>query len=117
MNAAFDAHLSFPASDWVNKQIDTLQKLCRSIEGVEIDFDIEFSCGNNLYLSDIEDDDALVDRYDGEVCTESVPRFRDTNQPFKPGKDYRFTIKVYGEDEEEVRFYINGKERSRRTNY
>lgn len=113
--AFFDEYLSFPASREVEEHLDYLTKLSRSIEGVEQDFDIEFSCGDNKYLSDLENSETEFLKYDGNVCTQSVPRFRDTNEQFKPNKPYRFTIRVSA-DEEEVVFYINGKERSRRMN-
>lgn len=116
MDSIFDAYLSFPASEWVEKKVDKLHKLSNCIEGVEIDFDIELSCGDGKFLSDLEDTEEELN-YDGKVCLQSVPRFRDTKQLFKPNKEYRFTVKVYGDDDEEVRFYINGRERSRRTNY
>lgn len=115
-NIVFDAYLSFPADEWVEKQIDKLAKLSSCIEGVEIDFDIELSCGNDKFLPDLEDTPEELE-YDGKVCLQSVPRFRDTKELFKINKEYRFTIKVFGDDEEEVRFYINGKERSRRNQH
>jgi hypothetical protein len=117
METIFDSYLTFPASDWVEKEFDKLTKLSTCVEGVEIDFDIDLSCGDGKFLPDLEDTPEELE-YDGKVCLKSVPRFRDTKELFKPNKDYRFTIKVYGEDDdEEIRFYINGKERSRRNDY
>jgi hypothetical protein len=112
----FDSCLMFPACDWVEKEFDRLVKLCNCVEAVEIDFDIELSCGDDKFLSDLEDTPEELE-YDGKVCLKSAPRFRDTKKLFKLDRDYRFTVKVFGDDDEEVRFYINGKERSRKTNY
>ena len=116
MDTIFDAFVSFPTtSEYDHQTLDRLHKLLGSVEQIEIDFEIEFSCGDNLYLSDIEDDDAALAKYDGNVCYLSPPRFVDTGEVFKLNKDYRFSVKnrEYG-DTTECRFYLNGKERSRR---
>jgi hypothetical protein len=114
METVFDEYLQFPENEWTALQVDKLIKLLQGVEGIEIDFEIEFSCGNGKFLRDLEGTEEEL-KYDGKVCLKSLPRFADTKELFKPNKEYRFTIKVFGEDgEEEVRFYINGKERSRR---
>ena len=116
METLFDAFVSFPATSEYNLgTLDRLHKLLGAVEQVEIDFKIEFSCGDEKFLRDIEDDDVELAKYDGTVCYSSAPRFVDTGEVFKLNKDYRFTVKhrVCG-DTTECRFYINGKERSRR---
>ena len=116
MDTIFDAYISFPAtSEYDNQTLDRLHKLLGSAEQIEIDFEIELSCGDGKFLRDIEDDDAELATYDGNVCYLSPPRFSDTKKTFKLNKDYNFTVKnrEYG-DTTECRFYINGRERSRR---
>lgn len=116
MDTIFDAYVSFPAtSEYDAQTLDRLHHLLGSVEQIEIDFEIELSCGDGKFLRDIEDDDAELAKYDGNVCYLSPPRFVDTGEVFKLNKDYRFTVKnkEYGSDTE-CRFYINGRERSRR---
>lgn len=110
METVLDVYLSFPMPTHQEEDFTALYKACGSIEHIEEAFDIEFSCGDDLYLSDIEDDDALVDRYDGEVCTNSVPREREDCKKFKVDKSYRFTIK-YSEAREELAFFLNSKKK------
>ena len=131
MDTIFDAYVSFPATSEYNLgTLDRLHKLLGAVEQVEIDFKIEFSCGDGKFYNDYwkwTEDGALianyhtdeeyeeVAKYDGNVCYLSPPRFVDTGEVFKLNKDYRFTVKnkEYGDDTE-CRFYINGRERSRR---
>lgn len=115
-NTVFDIYLVFPLTPDQEEDFTALYKACGSIEHIEQAFDIEFSCGDDLYLSDIEDDDALLDKYDGEVCTTSMPRHQVDGIVFKPGKNYRFTIK-YLEQDEELVFYLNNKETFRKPSY
>ena len=115
-NTVFDIYLMFPLTPDQESDYNELYKACGSVEHIEQAFDIEFSCGDGLYLSDIEDDDALVDKYDGEVCTDSMPRHQVDGIEFKPGKNYRFTIK-YLERDEELVYYLNNKETFRKPSY
>ena len=120
MDTLFEAYVSFPAtSEYDNQTLDRLHKLLGSVEQIEIDFEIELSCGDGKFLRDIEDDDAALAKYDGNVCYLSPPRFVDTKKIFKTNKDYRFTVKRKAVDDitDECRFYINGRERSRRIFY
>ena len=112
MTTQLDIYLRFPANDWDEKQYSKLHKACGSVEHIEQAFEIEFSCGDGKYLQDKLTDEEL-DKYDGNVCLDSPPRFAYTNELFKLNKKYRFTIK-YSEKTEENIFYINSKERSRR---
>lgn len=129
METIFDAYVSFPAtSEYSLGTLDRIVKLCESVELLEQYFNIEFSCGDGKYYNDYwywteggglvanyhtEEEYDEVAKYDGKVCFESVPRFRDTNELFKADKDYNFTIKSKEtEDGDKVTFYINGKVRS-----
>lgn len=115
-NTVFDIYLMFPLTEDQESDYNELYKACGSVEHIEQAFDIEFSCGNGLYLSDIEDDEKLLHQYDGEVCTDSMPRHQVDGKEFKPGKNYRFTIK-YLEQDEELVYYLNGKETFRKPSY
>ena len=116
MKTIVDVYLSFPMSEYLEDQFEELHKFCGSIENAEEAFDIEFSCGNNLYLSDIEDDIQLLNQYDGKVCTNSMPRHRFDGKEFKPNKPYRFHV-TYSELSEEYSFYLNGKLTLRKCSY
>lgn len=113
-NTVFDIYLSFPITDDQESDFIELHKACGSIEHIEQAFDIEFSCGNDLYLSDIEDDEQLLHQYDGEVCTNSMPRHQVDGKEFKSGRPYRFTIKYF---DEELVYYLNSKETFRQLSY
>lgn len=91
-----------------------MRKCFGAIEELEDAFDMEFSCGDGLYLSDIEDDDSLLAKYDGSVCTDSMPRHCYDGKEFIPGKYYRFTAK-YFESLGTIVFYLNGKKTSERS--
>lgn len=56
--------------------------------------------------------DEELEKYDGNVCLDSPPRFSESKELFKLNKPYRFTIK-YSEKTEEAVFYLNSKEVSR----
>lgn len=129
MKTLFDAYVSFPAtSEYSLGTLDRLVKLCESVEMVEQYFNIEFSCGDGKYYNDYyywteggslaanyhtEEDYENVAKYDGKVCYESVPRFRDTKELFKADKDYNFSIKSKETDDgDRVTFYINEQKRS-----
>jgi len=115
-NTVFDVYLMFPLTEDQESDYNELYKACGSVEHIEQAFDMEFSCGNDLYLSDIEDDEKLLHQYDGEVCTNSMPRHQVDGITFKPNKPYRFTIK-YLEKDEELVYYLNGKETFRKPSY
>jgi hypothetical protein len=111
MTTQIDVYLKFPADAWYESKFDELARACGSVEHIERGFEIEFSCGDGKYLQDDLSDEEL-EKYDGEVCLQSPPRFVDTNKPMKLNKPYRFTIK-YSEKTEEAVYYINSKEISR----
>lgn len=111
MTTQLDIYLKFPADDWDEVQYSKLHKACGSVEHVELNFGIEFSCGEGKYLNDELTDEEL-EKYDGNVCLDSPPRFSESKELFKLNKPYRFTIK-YSEKTEEAVFYLNSKEVSR----
>jgi len=108
MEIVFDEYLSFPMPSHMEEDYAALHKACGSVEQIEEAFDIELSCGDNKYLSDIEDDDEELAKYDGNACTDCVPRHRDGKKKFKVDKPYRFTIK-YSEHREELVFFLNSR--------
>jgi hypothetical protein len=129
-----DFYLSFPIQPHQEASYDRLVKYCGSIEDIEQNFKIEFSCGDGKYFSDFwrwTEGDALVAnwpdtpeadeevyKYDGQVCTLFPPRLNITKmsqvvEPMLANKGYRFTIKYFKKTGEEV-YYINGKERGRK---
>lgn len=56
------------------EDIEYATKLFGCIESIESLFDIEFSCGDGLFISDIEDmeDADLMQKYDGMVCLKAI---------------------------------------------
>lgn len=109
-----DVYVRFPTvNDFYKKNLNKVAKYCGSIEQTEQAFNIEFSCGDGKYLSDIEDNEEDLEKYDGEVSTEFPPIDCLAGVEFIPNKAYRFTI-IYFPNREESVFYINSKERSRR---
>jgi hypothetical protein len=109
METLYDEYIKFPIDHpEYEKRYDELRKFCDCVEGIEIKFGIQLSCGDGKYLSDIEDDDAELEKYDGKVCLVSLPRFTQTGKTFVANKPYRFTIKIT--KDEELRYYLNSKE-------
>jgi len=131
MEIKLDICLNFPLDAYAEKDYERLVKYCGSVEDVERNFEIEFSCGDGKYMSDLwkwtdENKNGLqatisdeeLEQYDGNVCTITPPRLNVIKmsmvpEQMKAGKNYRFTIKYFPKVEEEV-YYINGKERSRK---
>lgn len=112
-NNALDIYLSFPLPPHLEEEYNKLIKFCGSVEHTEEAFEIDFSCGDGKYLPDIEDDDQELEKYDGNVCTHSLPRHRSDGKVFKPNKSYRFSAK-YLEKHEELVYYLNNKETFRK---
>ena len=129
MEVKLDIALMFPIVS-EEKQYGKLVKYCGSVEDVEENFQIEFSCGDGKYLSDLwkwsEGGEGLyavapdeeLEKYDGQVCTNTPPRLNTIKmsmkaEVMKPHTLYRFTAKYFPKNEEIV-FYINGKERNRK---
>jgi hypothetical protein len=128
MEIKLDISLNFPLD--AERGYERLVKYCGSVEDLERNFQIEFSCGDGRYMSDLwrwsENGDGLqatvsdeeLEQYDGNICVITPPRLNAIKMSMMPeqmkaGKNYRFTIKYFPKVEEEV-YYINGKERSRK---
>jgi len=105
MNTLLDIRLTFPCDEYGIKTFTKLRKFCDCVEAIESNFGIEFSCGDGKYISDL--DDKELQKYDGEVCLKSMPRYIDSHKEFYPNKPYRFTIKI--DKDEELRYYLNSK--------
>jgi hypothetical protein len=85
---------------------------CGCVEEFERGFGIEVSCGDGVFLSDIDifTNDELAEKYDGEVCIKGAPRYADTHKLLDVDRKYRFTIDN-PDDSYRIRdcvFYING---------
>ena len=123
--ARLDVILSFPLSETNEKEYRKLHKYCDSVENFERNFNLELSCGDGLYFSDFykwsESGEALraivtnevLDKYDGAVCTKTPPRNKTTRVPLETGVSYRFSVKYFPRQEEDV-FYLNGVEVGRK---
>lgn len=133
-DVVLDFYLSFPIQPHQEASYEWLVKHCGSVEDIEQNFKIEFSCGDGKYFSDFwrwteggalvanwpdtPEGDEEVYKYDGQVCTNTPPRLNATKMSMVPeqmvaGKGYRFTIKYFRKVGEEV-YYISGKERGRK---
>jgi len=113
MDIIFDEYITFPETEHTSFKFDKLRDCFDCVEAVEIAFEIEFSCGDGKFLSDDADfTEEELQKYDGNVCLKTPPRFTETKKLFKVDKPYRFTIKYY-ENLEEVRYFLNGRETSR----
>ena len=117
METQIDVYLNFPFDEEKDPELEEefgkLRKFCGSVEHMEEAFDIEFSCGDGKYLSDIEDDDNELEKYDGEVSTLYPPRNREDRKELAVNKWHRFTAK-YSEKNEELVYFLNRKETSRK---
>jgi hypothetical protein len=125
METIIDISFKFPIEDTLTNQklFDKLWKFCKGIEGIEIAFDIEFSCGDGKFMSDFWKwsdsgeglcctvSDEELKKYDGEVDLKSLPRFADTKKLFQANKWYRFTVKV--DKDEQYHYYLNSKKKTR----
>ena len=106
MNTLLDIRLTFPCDEYDIKNFTKLRKFCDCVEAIENKFGVEFSCGDGKYLSDL--DDKELEKYDGNVCLTSLPRFFYNGKEFYPNEPYRFTIKI--DKDEQLRYYLNSKE-------
>ena len=116
MEIKLDICLNFPLDAYAEKDYERLVKHCGSVEDLEKNFQIEFSCGDGKYMSDVSDEE--LEQYDGNICVITPPRLNAIKMSMMPeqmkaGKNYRFTIKYFPKAEEEV-YFINGKERTRK---
>jgi hypothetical protein len=117
MTILLDEYIEFPSDIHNCKAFERLCSFFDCVEGAEIAFRLEFSCGDGKYLSDIENNTSELSKYDGLVSLEYPARLN----PVKMSQvqevlknTARFTIKHYPSAKEVV-FYVNGKERSRKS--
>lgn len=125
METKVQAVITFPADVDTDPDYIKLWKYFGSVEFIEQAYKIEFSCGDGRFLSDFyywsENEEALIctvtdeelNKYDGNVCLKTPPRFRETKKLLNIGKPYTFVVKCSDKTEEEI-FYLNSKETSRR---
>lgn len=67
---------------WIkSNNIDMLLEWFSSIENVEHKFNIEYSCGDGKYLSDLSLQEEL--QYDGKVCENFIFRNKDSKKEYK----------------------------------
>jgi hypothetical protein len=92
----FDEYIAFPTKEYYEVLFSDLIKLLGGVDRFELCFELEFPMTKN----------------GSEILNEPPTPF-ESPEPLKSGKNYRFTIKV--NDEDEIIFFINGKERSRKT--
>lgn len=103
-----DEYLIFPDTNYdIEEALEKLVRYCKCIEGIERYFNIEFSCGDGKYLSELDDEE--LEKYDGNVCLLTPPKVSNTREQLKPNKWHRFTVKYYENSDREV-FYLNRKE-------
>ncbi len=95
-HTTFDEYIAFPAKEYDEVLFSDLIKLLGGVDRFELCFELEFPMVEN----------------GSEILNEPPTPF-ESPEPLKSGKNYRFTIKV--NDEDEIIFFINGKERSRKT--
>ena len=129
MDIKLDLNLIFPVV-FGQTAFEKIVKYCGSVEDVEQNFQIEFSCGDGKYFSDFwkwteggqglyaAASDEELEKYDGQVCLLGPPRLNSikmsmVSEVMKVHTLYRFVVKYYPKNEEEV-YYINSRERSRR---
>jgi len=113
-NIIFDKTVIFgPNAD--EKQLQAMMDYCFGCEQFERNFGLEFSCGDGLFVSDFgDDDDELLDKYDGFVDFFAPPRNEETGFDYEIDVPYRFTICQKDPDDwsiridsRDCRFYIN----------
>lgn len=115
MKTVLDVCISFPLKENEDCEggLKELYKFCGTIEDIEKCFDVEFSCGDGKYLSEIEDDEAELEKYDGNVCTLTPPIERRDGKELKANVPHNFVVK-YSEQDEQMVFFLNGKETFRK---
>lgn len=76
----FNAIIEIDKNGFVGRCHITLWKFFKNVEEMESLFDIEFSCGDGLFLSDIENNPELFAKYDDAVDYQFPPRFNDSGK-------------------------------------
>jgi hypothetical protein len=125
METKLSAIIKFPTGVDTDPEYIKLLKYLGSVEHIEQAFQIEFSCGDGKFMSDMykwtENKGALIcqvtdeelEKYDGNVCLKTPPKNITTNKLFRVDKPYTFVIKCSDKNEEET-FYLNSKMISKR---
>jgi hypothetical protein len=108
-NIIFDEIIIF--GEHANDNLEEAISMCGCAEEFEQSFGLELSCGDGLFLPDIDEDEELMAQYDGLVCKKSPPRYSDTKKLLDVGRKYRFTITNPDESPyiKDCLFYINGQ--------
>ena len=105
--------MSFPLKNIEdNAAFERLWQAMGSIEKIEMFFQIEFSCGDGLFISDLQDD-ARLEEYDSKVDTvQSLPRHMRTNTLLGKDKPYTFKLVEYGRNgiKHGNTYHLNGKQ-------
>jgi hypothetical protein len=82
-----DEIVNFETRENVDYVIDELLSYLGCIENIEILFDIEFSCGDSKFLSDLNDEE--LEKYDGDVDYVCLPRNSNTKKLLKGYQRFR----------------------------
>ena len=108
-NIIFDEIIIFGKE--TNESFLEMIELCDGAERFELSFGLDLSCGDGLFLPDIDENAELMRKYDGLVCEKSVPRYSDTKKLLNIGREYRFTVTNPDESPyiRDCIFYINGQ--------
>lgn len=118
INHIFEIYIRF--DETVNEDLfySDIFSFFNNIESFEDSFNIEFSCGDGKYLSEIDDDSPDLEKYDGLIDLKYPPKDKETGKVLSSTKTYSFRVKRKpGIDEEypelrECNFYLNGKKRN-----
>ena len=93
----FDEYIQFPTKEYDEVLFSELIKLLGGVDRFEICFELEFPMNE-----------------EGTEILNKPPKPFESTEPLKTGKNYRFTVKTSNKDEDEIIFFLNGKERSRK---
>lgn len=88
--------------EFFSNDLDTIRSYFGCIESVEFIFDIEYSCGDGLFYSDIENDDILSSQYDGKLDVNTF-RVVETKKTYSKPK----LLTCWYNPEEQRGLYIN----------
>jgi hypothetical protein len=125
MQTKLSAIITFPTDVDTDPEYIKLWKYFGSVEHIEQAFQIEFSCGDGKFMSNMykwtDNEGALIcqvtdeelEKYDGNVCLKTPPKNRETNKLFMVDKPYIFVVKCSDKTEEET-FFLNRKVISKR---
>lgn len=116
MKSKLDVYLRFPIYP-NSPMLDTFEQVLKQfhcVEDFEASFGIDLSCGDGKFFDDFwkwtDSGDSLyavescetMEKYDGKICVQSLPRFKHTKQLLTLNKDYRFTVKYSKRKQQQV---------------